>query len=184
MNAGNPRETGRLRLRRLTLDDAGLMLAIWNDPAFIRYVGDRGIRTLDQARVTLEEGALRLFSEYGYGPYRVALKSDDTAVGICGLFRREEFDEPDIGFSTLPEHCGRGYAYEAACAVIEHARDDLGLRRLTAIVSPENRASVSLIRKLGFVFERMHRMVGDEDEVAIYALPLDDPRHASGRSVC
>ena len=148
------------------------------------YVGDRGIRTLDEARVTLEEGALRLYSEYGYGPYRVALKADDTAVGICGLFRREEFDEPDLGFSILPEYCGRGYAYEAACAVIEHARADLGLRRLTAIVAPGNRPSVSLIRKLGFAFERMHRMVGDQDDVAIYALPLDASGNASGRSVC
>jgi RimJ/RimL family protein N-acetyltransferase len=180
MNAQNPRETGRLRLQRLSLDDAGLMLAIWNDPAFIRYVGDRGIRTLDQARVTLEEGAFRLYSEYGYGPYRVALKADDTAVGICGLFRREGLDEPDIGFSTLPEHCGRGYAYEAACAVIEHARNDLGLPRLTAIVSPGNRPSVSLIRKLGFAFERMHRMVGDQDDVAIYTMSLDVPGDAPG----
>lgn len=180
MNAENPRETGRLRLKRLTLDDAGLMLAIWNDPAFIRHVGDRGIRTLDQARTTLEESAFRLYSEYGYGPYRVALKTDDTAVGICGLFRREGLDEPDIGFSTLPEHCGRGYAYEAACAVIEHARKDLGLQRLTAIVSPENGPSLSLIHKLGFAFERMHRMAGDEDDVAIYARPLGVPGDASG----
>jgi RimJ/RimL family protein N-acetyltransferase len=172
MGTEQPAETGRLRMRRLTLDDADLMLLIWNDPAFLKYVGDRGIHTVGEARKTLQEGALQLYEKYGYGPYRVALKSNDAAVGICGLFRRDGLDEPDIGFSTLPEHCGRGYAYEAARAVIGHARDDLGLPRLTAIVSPENNASIGLIRKLGLQFECMYRLDGDEKDVALYGMAL------------
>ena len=172
MATQQPAQTVRLSMRRLTLDDAELMLLIWNDPAFLRFVGDRGIRTVDEARKTLQEGAMQLYEKYGYGPYRVALKSDDTAVGICGLFRRDGLDEPDIGFSTLPEHCGRGYAFEAAVAVIGHARDDLGLARLTAIVSPENIASIGLIRKLGLQFERMHRLEGEEKDVALYGMAL------------
>ncbi len=150
------------------------MLAVWNDPAFIRYVGDRGIRTLEEARATMEEGALRLYAEYGYGPYRVALKDDDTPVGICGLFRRDGLDEPDIGFAMLPEFCGNGYGYEAAMAVIDYAKDELELPLLIAIVSPENDASVGLIRKLGLRFDRMHRMPDDDDDVAIYTINLRD----------
>ncbi len=165
-------ETERLSLRRLTLEDAELMLSVWNDPTFVRYVGDRGIRTIEAACVALEEGALKLFSDYGYGPFRVALISDDIPVGVCGLFRRLGLEEPDIGFAILPEHWRKGLAYEAASAVVSHAKSDLHLARLTAIVSPENDASVALIEKLGLQFERMQRLPGDDDDVAIYGMQL------------
>ena len=174
MSKEHPGNTERLRFRRLTLDDTNLMLAVWNDPAFIRYVGDRGIRTLEEARQAMLDGPLMLYEKYGHGPYRIALKNDDTAIGICGIFRRDGLDEPDIGFSTLPKHCGRGYAYEAACAVIDYARADLGLPLLTAIVSPDNAASVGLIRKLGLRFERMYEWPDSDEEVAIYGMQLID----------
>jgi ribosomal-protein-alanine N-acetyltransferase len=163
-------ETERLTMRRITPHDADLMLAVWNDPAFVRYVGDRGIRTIEQAAKAIEEGAMRLFSEHGFGPYRMALKTDDTAVGICGIFAREGMDEPDLGFSVLPEFCKRGFAYESAVAVIRHARVDLKLPRLTAIVSPENAASVGLIEKLGLQFERMIRLPGENSDISLYAV--------------
>jgi len=166
-------ETERLSLRRLTLDDAELMLAVWNDPAFIRYVGDRGIRTIEAARVALQEGALKLFSDFGYGPFRVALITDDSPVGVCGLFRREGLEEPDLGFSVLPEYWRKGYAYEAAREVVNHAATDIHLKRLTAVASPDNAASIALIEKLGLRFERMHRLPGDDDDVAIYGMQLD-----------
>ncbi|MEJ2127609.1 MAG: GNAT family N-acetyltransferase [Woeseiaceae bacterium] len=165
-------ETERLRLRQMTLDDAALMLAVWNDPAFVRHVGDRGIRTIPDAEEAMQKGALHLYEAYGYGPFRISLKGDDTPVGICGLFRRDGLDEPDIGYSTLPDHCGRGYAYEAAVAVVDYSRDELALDRLIAIISPGNDASIGLIRKLGFEFERMHTMPGDDREVCVYGKSL------------
>jgi len=167
-------ETERLSLRRLTLDDAGLMLAIWNDPAFVRHVGDRGIRTNDAAREAMQKGAFHLYEKYGYGPYRVALKDSDQAIGLCGLFRRDGLDEPDIGYAVLPDYCGNGYAYEASSAVIDYARDDLKLSSLIAIISPKNDASIGLIRKLGLGFERMHNMPDDDHEVCIYGMALND----------
>ena len=165
-------ETERLRLRWLTLADADLMLAVWNDPAFVRYVGDRGIRTLEEAREEMTESALPLYANYGFGPYRMALKDCDTPIGICGLFRRDGLEDPDIGYSVLPTYCGKGYAFEAANAVIDYARSELGLRRLIAIISPDNEPSLGLIRKLGLRFEKMHRMEDDEDEVCLYATAL------------
>jgi RimJ/RimL family protein N-acetyltransferase len=167
-------ETQRLQMRWLTLDDAELMLAIWNDPAFIRHVGDKGIRTIDEARKALNEGVMQIYAKHGYGPYRVALKSDDTPIGICGLFRRDGLDEPDIGFGLLPDYCRNGYAYEASCAAIEHARSKLEIPRLTAIVSPENVVSISLIEKLGLQFERMTRLPGDDCDICLYAMQLND----------
>lgn len=167
-------ETSRLTLHEMTLGDAGLMLAIWNDPAFVRYVGDRGIRTPEAAEEAMRQGILRLYEDYGYGPYRVALKDSGDAIGICGLFRRDGLDDPDIGYATLPEYCGKGYAFEAGRAVIEHATTGLRLERLIAIISPENAASISLIGKLGFEFERMHRMPNDDDDVCIYGKSLNN----------
>ena len=166
--------TDRLSLRAVTLDDADLMLAVWNDPEFVKHVGDRGIRTIEDAQEAMREGALLLFEQYGYGPYRVALRECDTAIGICGLFRRDTLDEPDIGYAVLPDYCGKGYAYEASRAIIEYARSDLELTRLIAIISPGNDASIGLIRKLGLEFERMHKMPDDDDEVCIYGMRLND----------
>ena len=165
-------ETERLYLRRVTLDDTDLMLAVWNDPAFIRNVGDRGVRTAEQAGEAMKSGTLKLYEDYGYGPYSMVLKSDESQIGICGLFKRENLEDPDIGFAVLPDHCSRGYAGEAAFAVVAHARDDLGIHKLTAIVSPENAPSIGLIEKLGLSFDRMITMPGDEEEISLYSTAL------------
>jgi RimJ/RimL family protein N-acetyltransferase len=167
-------ETERLYLRPVTVDDAELMLAIWNDPAFIRNVADRGIRTMEEARAAIESGAQKLFEEYGYGPYSMALKSDGSMIGICGLFKREILDDPDIGFGVLPDYCGKGYAGEAAAAVVQYARKVLGIRALTAIVSPANDPSIGLIRKLGLTFERMITMPGENRAICLYSRALVD----------
>ena len=160
-------------MRRLTLDDADLMLAIWNDPTFVCYVGDRGVRTLAEARKKMTEGAFKLYEDYGFGPYRVALKGDDTAVGTCGLFRRDGLEDADIGFGFLPEFCRRGYAYESARAVLEHARTDIGLTRIIAIVSPKNTASIGLTEKLGLHYEKTTRLAGEDHDVSLYSMSLE-----------
>lgn len=168
-------QTGRLSMRWLTLDDAELMLAIWNDPTFVRHVGDRGVRTLEDARTTLAEGPMTLYEKHGYGPYRVALRETDVPMGTCGLFKRDHLDDPDIGFGFLPEFCGRGYGWESAEAVTTHARESLGLKRLTAIVSPGNDASIGLIEKLGMQFECAIRMPGEDHDVSLYGIDWGTP---------
>jgi len=167
-------ETDRLRLRPVTVDDAALMLAIWNDPAFIENVTDRGIRTVEQAREAIKAGAQKMFEDYGYGPYCMSLKSEGTMIGICGIFRRENIDDPDIGFGVLPDFCGIGYAGEAAKAVVDYARDTLGIGVLNAIVSPTNTPSIGLIEKLGLTFERMVTMPGEDDAICLYSRVLAD----------
>ena len=167
-------ETERLRLRPVTVDDADLMLAIWNDPAFIRNVSDRGIRTVEQAREAIEGGAQKLFEDYGYGPYCMSLKSDGTMIGICGLFKRDNLEDPDIGFGVLPDFCGKGYAGEAAAAVVNFARNELGIAVLMAIVSPTNAPSIGLIKKLGLTFDQMITMPGDDDAICLYSKAFTD----------
>lgn len=169
-DAANELVTDRLHLRWMTTDDADLLLAIWNDPAFVLHVGDRGVRTLEEAVEAFREGPERLYRDHGYGPYRVALRDTGQAVGICGLFRREGLPDPDIGFAFLPEFVGKGLAGEAARAVANHARDTLGFRRLTAIVSPGNAPSIGLIEKLGLRFERMIRMPDSDTDSSLYGI--------------
>lgn len=167
-------ETDRLQLRWLSDDDADLMLAIWNDPAFIRYVGDRGVRTLDEALSAMREGVLKLYRDFSYGPYRMSLHDSDEAMGICGLFKRENLEYPDIGYGLLPAFCGKGYAFEAAEAVVRHAREHMRLPELCAIVTPENTRSVHLLEKLGMTAGKSIRMPGDDEDVVLYRSRLDE----------
>lgn len=163
-------ETERLTMRRLTLDDAELMLAVWNDPAFYEHVGNREIYTVEEAHEALNGGALQLYAKYGYGPFRVALRENDLPIGTCGLFRREGFADPDIGWSILPEFVGKGYGYEAASAVLQYAFDDVGLTRVVAFITDTNAPSIGLARKLGLRYERMARLVGDDEDVCLYSV--------------
>lgn len=164
--------TARLDLRPVTEDDAASMLSVWNDAAFKRNVADRGIRTQEQACEAIRNGALKLYADYGYGPYVMFLKSSGEFVGICGLFKRDNLDDADIGFAILPGFVGQGLAGEAAMAVVDYAERVLALPRLTAIVSPGNKPSIGLIKKLGMRYERSLKMPGDKDAVRLYSMSL------------
>ena len=166
-------ETQRLNLARLTTDDAEMMLTIWNDPLFRQFVGDRGIRSVEAARRALLDGAIRQYRELGYGPYRMTLKSNAAAVGICGLFKRVHLDDPDIGFSLLPGFRQHGYAYEAALAVLTHARDVLGLGCVNGIVAGGNRRSIYLLEKLGLRYEKTIRLPDEDEDLRLYRRCFD-----------
>ena len=163
-------------MRWLTLDDADLMLRIWTDPDFLRYVGDRGVQTIGQAREAIAEGALLSYAEFGYGPYHVALR-DGTAIGVCGLYSRAELDHPDLGFAMLKPYRRQGYAYEAAEAVLRSCLEDLDLHWLYAIVAPANEASRTLIEKLGMNYDRPVQLDGDDTVVSLYRLRLSEGEH-------
>lgn len=165
-------DTERLELCWLMPDDAPMMLAIWNDPAFVRHVGDRGVRTVAQARAAIEAGPMQLYAGHGYGPFRIRRREDGVDLGICGLFRRDGLDEPDIGFALLPDFCGQGFGFEASVAVLDHARDALKLPAVIAIVSPRNKTSIALLEKLGMQYVRRTRLPGNDHDVSLYRLDL------------
>lgn len=162
--------TTRLSLRWLVESDAAFMLDVWNDPAFVRFVGDRKIRTVAQAEQAIREGAIDTYRQYGYGPFLVTLAATGQPIGLCGLFRRSYLSHPDLGFALLPAFRSSGYAREAAVATIEYARDVLHLGRISAIVSPCNQRSVALLGKLGFRQERDMRIPGEGKDVSLYSL--------------
>jgi len=168
-------ETPRLRLHAMVDHDdadAALMLALLNDPGFIRHIADRGVRTLEQARDYLRNGALRSYAQHGFGMYAIRRRDTGILIGNCGLVSRDGLDGPDLGYALLPAHAGQGFAYEAARAVIADARDRLGIARLHAIVNPDNVASIGLLQKLGFEFDRMIALPAIEHPVDLFHLHL------------
>ena len=162
--------TQRLRLDRLTAEDAPFILELENEPDWLRFIGDRNVHDLDAARGYIERGPRDMYARLGFGLYKVALL-DGTPVGMCGLIKRDGLDDVDIGFAFLARHRGRGYAREAAAATLEHARA-LGLKRLVAITAPDNGRSMQLLEKLGFVYRETLRLPQHGGESRLFALQL------------
>jgi RimJ/RimL family protein N-acetyltransferase len=163
--------TRRLTIRELVHSDAAFMLQLLNDPAFIQYVGDKGVRTLDEACEYIDAGPRTMYGEFGFGLWVVELM-DGTPIGICGLLKRPVLDDVDLGFAMLPQFRGEGYAFEAAAAVVAHARDTLRLERLVAITNPDNDASGRLLEKLGFSFEETRTVFPGAPPLKLYGVSL------------
>jgi ribosomal-protein-alanine N-acetyltransferase len=158
-------ETPRLTLREFTLDDANFALELLNEPGFLRFIGDKGVRTSGDAKQYLEKGPLDSYRRNGFGLYAVGVRDSGAAapIGMCGLVRREGLDDPDIGFAFLARHGGRGYAVESAAAVLEHGTRTLALPRIVAITSPDNWGSIRVLEKIGLKFDRLVSWEGKEE---------------------
>lgn len=162
-------ETERLRLRRLSYDDCEFIVELVNEASFKRYIGDKKVRNLDDARDYLRNGPIGNYERYGYGLFLVAPRETGEPAGISGLVKRDGFDDPDIGFAFLQRFRGVGYALESSSAVLDYGFDRLGLKRIIAIADPDNRQSIRLIGKLGMRFERKVRMPGDDHDIDLFA---------------
>jgi ribosomal-protein-alanine N-acetyltransferase len=161
-------ETERLVLRRMTLNDDAFIRTLLNEPSFLRYIGDRGVRTLDDARRYIADGPLASYDRVGFGLYVVETKDDGMPIGICGLLKRDTLEHPDIGFAFLPWFWSRGYAFESATAVLQYSRTSLGIGTIFAIASPENDASIKLLQRLGFAYEGTRRLSEGASEVKVF----------------
>ncbi len=162
-------ETPRLRLRHLAATDAPFIRELMSDRDFIHSVGDRGVRTLEDARRYLSAGPLASYEQHGFGLCAVELKASDLAIGLCGLLRRETHPDVEVGFALLPGFRGQGYALEAARAALEFGSQALGLTRIVAITAPGNQASIRILEALGMRYERMVRF-SDEGESRLFVL--------------
>ena len=162
----------RLALRQLNTADAPFIRELVNEPPWLRFIGDKGVRTDEDARNYILKGPADMYSRLGHGLWLVELKNGNVPIGICGLIKREALDEIDLGFAFLEAHWRKGYAFEAASATLSFAKENLSLRRVVAIMSPDNSASGQLLKKLGFGFERMIRLSNDSPEIKLYAIAL------------
>ena len=161
-------ETDRLVLRRMSVEDAEFMLGLLNEPSWLRFIGDRGVRTLEDARAYILKGPVDMYDRLGFGLYLTELKGEGVPIGICGLVKRDFLEDVDIGFALLPGFWGQGYAYEAAAAVMEYGKEALGLKRIVAITNPENHSSIRLLEKLGLKFDRMIQATVDGPEIRLF----------------
>ena len=161
-------ETERLTLRRLSLDDAAFILELLNDPSFLRFIGDKGVRNLEDARQYILKGPIDSYQQKGFGIYLVALKAANVPIGMCGLVKRDALEDADIGFAFLPEFRSTGYAFESAAAVKDYGLSVLGLQRLLAITNKDNEGSIRVLEKIGMKFERMIRLTSDSPEIRLY----------------
>ncbi len=162
-------ETDRLQLRMLSLDDAEFILRLLNEPSFIQNIGDRGVRTIDDACAYILKGPIASYEKFGFGLWIVETKSAGLPVGICGLLKRDVLEDVDIGYALLPEFWSQGYAFESASAVMAYARERLGSKRVLAVVSPDNQSSIRLLKKMGFRYEKMVRLAEDAPEIKLFA---------------
>jgi ribosomal-protein-alanine N-acetyltransferase len=161
-------ETPRLRLRHLTDADAAFVLELLNEPDFIRNIGDREVRTLDAARRYIQLGPVASYSQHGFGLFLVELRDCAVPIGICGLLKRDYLADVDVGFALRESFRGKGYAFEAASAVLQLGQQVLGLSRIVAITSPDNHASMSLLRRLGLEFERTIRIPDQSRDTQLF----------------
>jgi [ribosomal protein S5]-alanine N-acetyltransferase len=165
-------ETERLLLRKLTTDDVEFIFELLNEPSFIRNIGDRHIRTLDDACAYILNGPVKSYEKNGFGLCLIVLKETNESIGMCGLIRRENLEDVDIGYALLPRYWSKGYAVEAARATKTYAKDVVGLKRIVAIVDPANEASIRVLEKLGLRYEKMVRLSADDIDLSLFGIEL------------
>jgi RimJ/RimL family protein N-acetyltransferase len=163
----------RLELREFELSDDEFVLQLLNDASFLRFIGDKGVRTHADAREYIVQGPRESYRRFGFGLYLVSLRADRTPIGMCGLVKRDGLDDVDVGFAFLAAYRSKGYAAEAAAAVLEYAKRRLRLKRIVAIAAPGNLASIAVLERIGLRFERMVRLPADTRDLKMFASPPD-----------
>ncbi len=187
-------ETNRLILREINETNSAFILDLLNQPSFVKYIGDRNVRTIEEAEVFIANRLANSYAENGFGLYAVELKTElgtnaDTQIaaneiqnpqpkiqnpliGICGFVKRDTLPDADIGFAFLPQFCGKGFAFEAAEAVMQYGKTELNLRRVLAITTQNNETSGKLLKKLGFKFERLIKLPHDAEELKLFSFDM------------
>tara|TARA_R110000868_G_scaffold411005_1_gene701316 strand:+ start:8428 stop:8949 length:522 start_codon:yes stop_codon:yes gene_type:complete len=167
-------ETNRLLISKLSLVDAPFFLELVNSPNWIKYIGDRHLKTVEEVKDYLTKGTLKSYQNFGFGFYKLELKQDNNkGIGICGLIKREQLENVDLGFAFLPEFEGQGFGFESSLAIIKLAQEQFRLKQLLAITLPINISSIKLLGKLGFIYQKRVIPFEDEVELLLFAKQLD-----------
>ena len=165
-------ETERLRIRQLSVADAGFILELLNEPSFIQNIGDRNVRTLEDARAYILNGPVVSYAKNGFGLSLVILKETDEPIGMCGLIKRDELEDVDIGYAFLPRYWSKGYAIESTLGMKAYAKDVIKLKRLVGIVDPANEGSIRVLEKTGLTYEKMIKLSEDDIELKLFSVNL------------
>ena len=166
-------ETNRLLISKLNLNDAKFFLELVNTPNWLKYIGDRKLKTIQDSKSYLKKGTLKSYADYGFGFYKLQLKEiGKRPIGICGLVKREQLEDVDIGFALLPEYEGKGFGYEASVEILKLAKVKFNLNRIVAITLPANTSSIKLLEKLGLSFEKKINPFEDGKELLLFSKVL------------
>ena len=153
-------------------EDAEFILELLNEPSFLQNIGDRRVRTMDDARSYILNGPVASYTKNGFGLYLVVLKETNESIGICGLIKRDGLEDADIGYALLPRFWSKGYAVEAARATKAYAKDVIGLKRIVAIVDPLNEGSIRVLEKIGLHYEKMVRLSANDIDLKLFRAEL------------
>ncbi|KON88836.1 GCN5 family acetyltransferase [Sporosarcina globispora] len=162
-------ETDRLNLRWFTPDDAAFIFELLNEPSWKRYIGDKGVRTLEDAKNYILTGPMDMYSQLGFGLFLVERKEGSTPIGMCGLIKRDSLENIDIGFAFLSRYQTQGYGFESASATLKYGHEQLDLKRILAITSLDNHASSRLLEKIGMKYEGTIILPNDTEELKLFA---------------
>jgi RimJ/RimL family protein N-acetyltransferase len=166
-------ETERLTLRELNTSDAKFILGLLNEPSFIQNIGDRKVRTIEDATSYILNGPVKSYEKNGFGLYLIILKETNESIGMSGLIKRDGLEDVDIGYALLPKFWSKGYAVEAARATKDYAKNVIGLKRLVAIVDPANEGSIRVLEKIGLSYGRMVRLSADDIDLKLFAIDFE-----------
>tara|TARA_R110000868_G_scaffold240846_6_gene495447 strand:- start:439 stop:945 length:507 start_codon:yes stop_codon:yes gene_type:complete len=161
-------ETKRLIISKFSISDAPFFLELVNSPNWIKYIGDRNIKTIEDAEKSITNGHLKSYKEHGFGFYKLALKEKNIPIGTCGLIKRDTLAEVDLGFAFLPEHEGKGFGFEASGEVMKLAKHQFNLKKLVAITNPDNKNSIKLLEKLRFTLEKEVSPFKDDEKLLLF----------------
>ncbi|MEM7086178.1 MAG: GNAT family N-acetyltransferase [Bacteroidota bacterium] len=164
-----PLRTTRLRMDKISIEDAPFYVQLFNSDGWLTYIGDRNVHTVADAEAYIEKNYLPSYDTYGYGSYSVKLLDTGKTIGACGLYKREGLDHPDIGFAFLPEYAGKGYGYEAASAVMKYAQEHLGIDKILGFTVAYNKASIRLLEKLGLERCGTYQFENDPEELLLFS---------------
>lgn len=162
-------QTERLSIEEVGLEDALFIFEILNSPKWIEFIGNRNVKTLEDAENYIKRLLLDSYEKNDYGLFKMVLQSEQKAIGICGLVNRPSLDHPDIGFAILPNYERKGYTKEAALATMEYAKSELGFKTILGITSEKNIASQNLLEKIGLSLIDRNKRLGEGDEVMLYS---------------
>ncbi len=165
-------ETKRLIISQVTIKDAPFFLKLMNTPNFLKNIGDRNIKTVSDAESYLKNGILKSYEEYGFSYYKLILKKNTKIIGIVGILKRKQLENPDIGFSMLPNYERKGFGYESSIEIIKLAKEKFKIEKLVAITNPNNNSSIKLLKKLGLIFEKRVKPFDDDGELLLFAKTL------------
>lgn len=159
-------ETERLLVRESTVEDVEDFYHIYQDPSITYYMEDL-FEDPEQEREYMKDYIKKIYGFYGYGMWTVIQKKSGKIIGRAGLSVREGYELAELGFMIGKEYQRCGYAYEVCREILNYAKEELEFNEIQALVEPENIASKNLLKKLGFVYEKIVDVKGTDYEYMV-----------------